>query len=63
MKRLTINEKQAANLVLWVQWTKEDMERRERRYQYNCSIGASDGDPNAFKELIDSVLELVGSLA
>ncbi len=62
MKRLTINEKQAANLVLWVQWTKEDMEKIEHRYRYNCSIGARDGDPNAFKEMIDSVLELAGSL-
>lgn len=59
---VTLNEKQVKSLVFWVEWTKEDMERINLRYQYNCRIGAIDGDSNAYKEMIDSVLELVGSL-
>lgn len=59
---VTLNEKQVKDLVCWVEWTKEDMAVIEYHYRQRVVNGSIDGNVNDFKEMIDSVLELVGSL-
>jgi hypothetical protein len=60
---VTLNEKQAKDLVCWVKWTKEEMKSIEYHWRQRCDgDDAEASGANNFKEMMDSVLQLVESL-